>query len=237
MTDWLHFHFSLSCIGEGNGNPLQCSYLENPRDGEAWWAAVYGVTQSRTRLKWLSSRSRVTALLNCLNQVSHRHDSSDFFSNDCPQSSSKSTSVHGVTAHNTPLNRQQHVLCDVGHLEQTWRGLCGDRQASTEGCLSFLQAPGAGPPGEPWVSEMGQLPSLWTHSKEGSSCPDSPWPLCPPPSPYPSALPVFCWKLTMGLEREMDWPWWGRCFPPLVLVEGKPGSRVCRTESDTTEAT
>ena len=45
------FHFSLSCIGEGNGNPLQCSCLENPRDGGAWWAAVYGVAQSRTRLK------------------------------------------------------------------------------------------------------------------------------------------------------------------------------------------
>ena len=49
-TGRLHFHFSLSCIGEGNDNPLQCSYLENPRDGGAWWAAIYGVTQSRTRL-------------------------------------------------------------------------------------------------------------------------------------------------------------------------------------------
>ena len=57
MTERLHFHFSLSCIGEGNGNPLQCSCLENPRDGEAWWAAIYGVAQSRTRLKWLSSSS------------------------------------------------------------------------------------------------------------------------------------------------------------------------------------
>jgi len=47
-TERLHFHFSLSCIGEGNGNPLQCSCLENPRDGGAWWAAVYGVTQSQT---------------------------------------------------------------------------------------------------------------------------------------------------------------------------------------------
>ena len=47
----LHFDFSLSCIGEGNGSPLQCSCLENPRDGGAWWAAVYGVSQSRTRLK------------------------------------------------------------------------------------------------------------------------------------------------------------------------------------------
>ena len=55
-TEWLHFHFSLSYIGEGNGNPLQCSCLENPRDGGAWWAAVYGVAQSRTRLKWLSSK-------------------------------------------------------------------------------------------------------------------------------------------------------------------------------------
>ena len=56
-TERLHFHFSLACIGEGNGNPLQCSCLENPRDGGAWWAAVYGVAQSRTRLKRLSSSS------------------------------------------------------------------------------------------------------------------------------------------------------------------------------------
>ena len=54
-TKRLHFHFSLLCIGTGNGNPRQCSCLENPRDGGAWWAAIYGVTQSRTRLKWLSS--------------------------------------------------------------------------------------------------------------------------------------------------------------------------------------
>ena len=57
MTERLHFHFSLSCIGEGNGNPLQCSCLENPRDGGAWWAAISGVAQSRTRLKRLSKSS------------------------------------------------------------------------------------------------------------------------------------------------------------------------------------
>ena len=57
MTEWLHFHFSLPCIGKGNGNPLQCSCLVNPRDGGAWWAAIYGVTQSRTWLKQLSSSS------------------------------------------------------------------------------------------------------------------------------------------------------------------------------------
>ena len=56
-TERLNFHFSLSCIGEGNGNPLWCSCLENPRDGGAWWAAVYGVAQSQTRLKRLSSSS------------------------------------------------------------------------------------------------------------------------------------------------------------------------------------
>ena len=56
-TERLHFHFSLSCIGEGNGNPLQCSCLENPRDGGAWWAAISGVAQSWTRLKRLSSSS------------------------------------------------------------------------------------------------------------------------------------------------------------------------------------
>ena len=56
-TERLHFHFSLSCIREGNDNPLQCSCLENPRGGEAWWAAVYGIAQSQTRLKRLSSSS------------------------------------------------------------------------------------------------------------------------------------------------------------------------------------
>ena len=56
-TEQLHFHFSLSCIGEGNGNPLQCSCLDNPRDGGAWWTAIYGVAQSRIRLKRPSSSS------------------------------------------------------------------------------------------------------------------------------------------------------------------------------------
>ena len=61
ITERPHFHFSLSCIGEGNGNPLQSSCLENPRDGGAWRAAVYGVAQSQTRLKWLSSSSSSNA--------------------------------------------------------------------------------------------------------------------------------------------------------------------------------
>ena len=60
FLQWIFFfsfflNWCSSCIGEGNGNPLQCSCLENPRDGRAWWAALYGVAQSRTRLKWLSS--------------------------------------------------------------------------------------------------------------------------------------------------------------------------------------
>ena len=60
MTEQLHFHFLLSCIGKGNGNPLHCFCLENPRDGRAWWAAVYGVAQSRTQLKGFSSSSSST---------------------------------------------------------------------------------------------------------------------------------------------------------------------------------
>ena len=65
-TEWLHFHFSLPCTGEGNGNPLQCSCLENPRDRRAWWAAIYGVAQSRTRLKWLSNSSMPLLVQSCL---------------------------------------------------------------------------------------------------------------------------------------------------------------------------
>ena len=61
MTKRLHFHFLLPCIGEGNGNPLQYSWLENPRDRGAWWAAIYEVTKSRTRLKRLSSSSSSSA--------------------------------------------------------------------------------------------------------------------------------------------------------------------------------
>ena len=63
-TERLPFHFSLSCIGEGNGNPLQCSCLENPRDGGVWWTAVYGVAQSWTRLKWFSSLAVAEILKN-----------------------------------------------------------------------------------------------------------------------------------------------------------------------------
>ena len=74
MTERLHFHFPLSCIGEGNSNPLQCSCLENPMDGEAWWAAVYGVAQSRTRLKRLSSSSSTRPRSCQLSIVWERHD-------------------------------------------------------------------------------------------------------------------------------------------------------------------
>ena len=68
-TERLHFHFSLSCIGEGNGNPLQCSYTESPRDEGAWWAAVYGVTQIRTQLKHLQQQQHDTIhLFNALDK-------------------------------------------------------------------------------------------------------------------------------------------------------------------------
>ena len=68
MTERLHLHFSLSCTGEGNANPLQYSCLEDPRDGGAWWAAVYGIAQSRTRLKRLSSSSSSKQASSCLHE-------------------------------------------------------------------------------------------------------------------------------------------------------------------------
>ena len=71
-TEQLHFHFSLSCIGEGNGNSLQCSCLENPRDG-AWWGAVYGVAQSWTRLKRLSSSSKLIFLVKTRTLISYSY--------------------------------------------------------------------------------------------------------------------------------------------------------------------
>ena len=79
MTEQLHFHFSLSCIGEGNGNPLQCSCLENPRDGGAWWAAVYGVAQSWTRLKRLSSSSSSSSSI----RISREDDIENHQIDDC----------------------------------------------------------------------------------------------------------------------------------------------------------
>ena len=71
MTEQFHFHFSLSFIGKRNGNPLQCSCLENPRDGGTWWAAVYGVAQSQTQLKRLSSSSssKITADGDCSHDI------------------------------------------------------------------------------------------------------------------------------------------------------------------------
>ena len=78
-TERLHFHFSRSCIGEGNGNPLQCSCLENPRDRRAWWAAVCGVAQSRTRLKRLSSSSmRRYRYVQIHNFIEHTYVLGDF---------------------------------------------------------------------------------------------------------------------------------------------------------------
>ena len=79
MTERLHFHFSLSCIGEGSGNPLQCSCLENPRDRGAWWAAIYGVAQSWTRLKRPCSSIFFLLLLDVRNEV---EISFYFFPND-----------------------------------------------------------------------------------------------------------------------------------------------------------
>ena len=92
MTEWVHFHFSLSCIGEGNGNPLQCSCLENPRDGGAWWAAIYGVAQSQTWLKRLSSSSSSSMLCKPESVVTNHCDLSH--SQNCSADEQIMLSVH-----------------------------------------------------------------------------------------------------------------------------------------------
>ena len=93
-TEQLHFHFSLSCIGEGNGNPLQCSCLENPRDRGAWWSAVYGVAQSRTRLTWLGSSSSSWSYYLFTKSCQTLWDSMDW--------SPPGSLVHGISQARTP---------------------------------------------------------------------------------------------------------------------------------------
>ena len=100
----LPFHFSLSCIGEGNGNPLQCSCLENLRDGGAWWAAVYGVAQSQTRLKRLSSS----------NSDSHTHS----LRSHCLQCDSSLQAPHPSQI------LQSHASHCPPHLPLSGSGLC-----------------------------------------------------------------------------------------------------------------
>ena len=134
-TERLHFHFSLSCIGEGNGNPLQYSCLENPRDGGAWWAAVYGVAQSRIRLKRLSGSSISSPIAGLgrglrfqvpwrrkwqptpvfLRMKSHRHRSLVGYS---PQGH-KTFGCDSATKH----QQQQRVQC-TDHMDEKLEGLC-----------------------------------------------------------------------------------------------------------------
>ena len=123
MTERLHFHFSRSCIGEGNGNPLQCSCMENPRDGEAWWAAVYGVAQSQTRLKRLSSSNstriwsqarqglqdpssltRLWCLLSNLGSYICTQNDLSVSDHSCHSSTSSGTWAHSVDNYGTPSN-------------------------------------------------------------------------------------------------------------------------------------
>ena len=120
-TERLHFHFSLSCIGEGNGNPLQCSCLENPRNGGAWWAAIYGVAQGRTRLKWLSSSSsRAMGKANV--KPYSKSQGMNFIEQICKQAQPKQ--VHQPTFSHHP----SHSLQGEG-------GACGHKVSAAGGTL------------------------------------------------------------------------------------------------------
>ena len=127
VHDWVtSFHFS--CIGEGNGNPLQCSCLENPRDGGAWWAAISGVAQSQTRLKWLSSSRKSSVFLKTLeylacfqkaiiqswNSFSFKHSFVHFLATPSPTSAC--VHVHGDTHTHT----QTHTFLNLFLELWTW---------------------------------------------------------------------------------------------------------------------
>ena len=118
-TERLHSHFSLSCIGEGNGNPLQYSCLENPRDGGAWWAAVYGVAQSRIRLKRLSSSSVLAGLYawHCVD-----------FSLKCscpwevqPSVEDKLKNNDSFTIRKTNAEKKEFIFTHSLHISYTWK--------------------------------------------------------------------------------------------------------------------
>ena len=147
-TERLHFHFSLSGIGEGNGNPLQCSWLENPRDGGAWWAAVYGVAQSQTRLKRLSSssssssrRRRMTMMTGYLDYKKGKgkchHDRQRYLKEDTRSTSQKGNIIWISCKNNGPLRSRV--------LDLSEKCLCfNQRQVYQEAKLkdpSFAKAP------------------------------------------------------------------------------------------------
>ena len=128
MTGRLHFHFSLSCIGGGNGNTLQCSCLENPRDSGAWWAAVYGVAQSRTRLKQLSSSS--SSQYSCLENIL--------------DSGAWQATVHGVTKSWTRLSTE-HTFSLSPHSKP----VAAAAAKSLQLCPTLCDPKDGSPPGSP----------------------------------------------------------------------------------------
>ena len=146
MTERLHFHFSFSCIGEGNGNPLQCSCLENPRDGRAWWAAVYGVVQSQTHLKRLSSSSSRTLLFICFTYSAYMH--AQLYATLCnPIDCSPSvSSVHGIF--------QARILEQAAIF--SFRGSSGPRDQTLAFQLLHWQADifPTGPPGKSYYIQQ-----------------------------------------------------------------------------------
>ena len=131
MTERLHFHFSLSCIGERNGNPLQCSCLENPREGGAWWAAIYGIAQSQTWLKRLSSSSSSSML----NNVRYSFSESSIIRQSVPVMSQSLLSIleHLILSlHQTKL-RKNFKSCNMVGLTfwSSSQNICDDRENHT----------------------------------------------------------------------------------------------------------
>ena len=154
MTERLHFHYSFSCIGEGNGNPLQCSCLENPRDGGTWWAAVYGVAQSRTQLQRLSSSSSSSEIC-------------DGEESSCSQEATPKPG--GGVKERAEVNFVPHIEIQDHFTSREWTGTELQNtttpviRSSTTWHLHFLFPQLAG---TVMVSQLNEI--LWEHLKEDS---------------------------------------------------------------------
>ena len=144
MTEWLHFHFSLSCIEEGNGNPLQCSCLENPKDGGAWWAAVHGVAQSQTRLKWLSSSS--SSQYSCLENLM---DGGAWWA-----------AVHGVVKSRTQLS----------DFTSTFHFHALEKEMATHSSVLAWRIPGTGEPGGLQSMRLHRVRHDWSDLAAAAAC-------------------------------------------------------------------
>ena len=193
MTERLHFHFSLSCIGEGNGNPLQCSCLENPRDGGAWWAAIYGVAQSWTRLKRLSSSKSIQSGFSVVSEAEVDvvlEFSSISRSEILPMHKATTSSCLPIMMQRTDNSyswKWSYSFIKRNHCQSEWT------QTKFPWLVPFL--PGAGLPGKPSQQKISAW-GMWAQNKWRSKYNSSGW-------RHPNRKGYHVWS--MGPQHSEHW--------------------------------